>query len=103
MFFQLPLCISSDDTHHTMIGTFSLYAPVVSNIQNPATILILDLAFFFYISTSFPTVGHALDKAFSQYKSSDTHNAVKEQFVLPPNQYSILQFTEFVLSHRLQR
>jgi hypothetical protein len=34
MHFQPPLCISSDDTHHTMIGTFLLYAPVFSNIQN---------------------------------------------------------------------
>ena len=34
MNFQPPLCISSGDTHHTIIGTFPLYASVFSNIQN---------------------------------------------------------------------
>jgi len=34
MHFQPPLCISSDDTHHTMIGTFPLYASVFSDVQN---------------------------------------------------------------------
>ena len=43
----------------------------------------------------------AMDQAYYRYTSSDTHNAVKEQFSLRPTQYSILQFIEFVLSHRL--
>ena len=64
-------------------------------------ILILDRASILYVSPSHPTVADALDQACSQYISSDTHNAVKEQFSLPPKQYSILQITEFVLSHRL--
>jgi len=83
---ELPLCISSDDTHHTMI----------------ATILILDRASLFYASPSRPTREDALNQACSQYKSSDTHTAVKERFLLPPKQYSISQFTGFVLSHLLQ-
>ena len=67
-----------------------------------ATVLILDHAALFYASPSRPTLRDALDQAYSKYESSDTHNAVKEQFSLSPNQYSMLQFTEFVLSRRLQ-
>ena len=65
-------------------------------------ILILDCASLFYSSPSHLTLSNALDQAYSQYRCSDTHNAVKEQFLLPPKQYHILQFTEFVLSHRLR-
>ena len=83
------------------------------------SILILDRASLSYAS-AFRPAGHiwdenyerikgenrerikgAMDQAYYQYTSSDTHNAVKEQFSLRPTQYSILQFTEFVLSHRL--
>ena len=67
-----------------------------------ASILILDCASLIYASASRPTLEGALDQAYHQYKSSDTHNAVKEQFSLRPKQYSILQYTEFVLSHRLR-
>jgi len=66
------------------------------------TILLLDRVSLSCASPSRPALDDALDQAFSQYESSDTHNAVKEQFSLPPEQYSISQFTEFVLSHRLQ-
>ena len=66
------------------------------------TILILDRASLFYASPSRPTLKRALDHARSQYRSSDIHNALKEQFSLPPKEYSISQFTEFVLSHRLR-
>ena len=65
------------------------------------TILILDRASIFYASQSPPTLEGALDQAYSLYISSNTHNAVKERFPLPPQQYPILQLTEFVLSHRL--
>jgi len=65
------------------------------------TLLILDRASVSYASPSRPTVYKALDQAYSQYKYSDTHNAVKEQFPLPPEQYSISDFTKFVLSRRL--
>jgi len=79
-----PVCISSGDTHHTMI----------------VTLLILNRTSLLYASPSRPTCEDALDQACSQYISSDTHNAVKEQFSLPPKQYSTSQFTEFVLSRR---
>jgi len=65
-------------------------------------ILILDHASILYASPSHSTVADALDQACSQYISSDTHNAVKEQFSQPPTRYSISQITEFVLSHRLR-
>ena len=66
------------------------------------TVLILDHAALLYASPSRTTFDDALDQAYSKYESSDTHHAAKEQFSLSPNQYSILQFTEFVLSHRIQ-
>ena len=66
------------------------------------TLLILDRATLLYVASYDETPEDALDQAYSRYKSSDVHNVVKEQFALPPRQYSILQFTEFVLSHRLQ-
>ena len=71
-------------------------------ISQKATVLILDYASLFHASTSRPTLEDALDQAFSQFESSHTHNTVKEQFSLPAKQYSISQFTEFVLSHRLR-
>jgi len=52
----------------------------------------------------------ALDEAYSLYKQSDTHRVVKSQFrswfrlskiLLATNTYNILQFTEFILQHRL--
>jgi len=100
MHLQPRLCIS-DNTHHTMIGTFPLYASVFSNVQI-VTILILDCASLFFASPSRPTRDDALGHARSQYESSDTYNAVKEQFSLPHKRYSISQFTEFLLSHRLR-
>ena len=66
------------------------------------TILILDRASLLWASSPFPTLDEALNQAISQYESSDTHNVVIGQFKLPPKQYSISQFTEFVLSHRLR-
>ena len=67
-----------------------------------ASILILDRACLFYAPASRLSLEDALDQAYSLYKSSGIHIVVKEQFSLRPEQYSILQFTEFVLSHRLQ-
>ena len=66
------------------------------------TVLILDHATLLYASPSRPTLDDALDQAYSKYESSDTHHAAKEQFSLPPKRYSILQFTEFVFSHRIR-
>ena len=63
----------------------------------------MDRASLLYAPPSYQTLEDALDQAYYQYKSSDTHNVVKEQFFsLHPKRYSILQFTEFVLSHRLR-
>jgi hypothetical protein len=42
-----------------------------------------------------------LDKAYSQYMASNTHDAVIKQLSAPPETYSILQFTEFILGHHL--
>ena len=87
--------------------------------SNTASILILDRASLSYASVYRPPgnpwgedyaringenrerIKGAMDQAYYQYTSSDTHNTVKEQFSLRPTQYSSLQFTEFVLSHRL--
>ena len=101
MQFQPPLCISSDDTHHAMIGTFPLCASMYFLTSEIASILILDRTSLLYASPSHPTLEGALDQAYYQYKFSDTHNVVKEQFSLRPKQYPISQFTDFVLSHRL--
>ena len=43
----------------------------------------------------------ALDNAYSLYKQSGTHQMVISQFPGSPNDYSTLQFTEFILQHRL--
>jgi len=75
-----PLSISNNNPHHTMI----------------VIILILEYASLIKKNSTEP-----LDKAYSQYINSDTHNAVQECFLVSPNQYSILQFTEFILKHHL--
>jgi hypothetical protein len=48
-----------------------------------------------------PSVKDALDNAYSQYLSSDAHNAVQRQFSASAQEYSISQFTEFILQYRL--
>jgi hypothetical protein len=65
------------------------------------TILILDYACLSYASSSRPTLKKALNKACSQYIASCTHNEVIRQFTTHPQEYPILDFTEFVLQHRL--
>jgi len=74
-----------DNTHHTMI----------------VTILILECAWHFYASLSKPTINEALDKAYSQYQASNTYDATIRQFSAPPKEYSILNYTEFILNHHL--
>ena len=76
--------------------------PVYFLTSEIVTVLILDHAALLYASPSRPTLDDALDQAYSQYELSDTHNAAKEQFSLPPKEYSILEFTEFILSHRIR-
>ena len=100
--FQLPLCLSSDNMHLSMIGTFPLYVSGSFLTSKIVALLILDRSSLLYASPSSPTLEDALDQAYSQYKTSGAYTAAKEQFFLPPEQYSISQFTEFVLSHRLR-
>ena len=76
--------------------------PVYFLTSEIVTVLILDHAALLYASPSRPTLDDALDQAYSQYESSDTHNAAKEQFSLSPKEYSILEFTEFILRHRIR-
>ena len=76
--------------------------PVYFLTSEIVTVLILDHAALLCASPPRPTLGDALDQAYSQYESSGTHNAAKEQFSLSPKQYSILELTEFVLSHRIR-
>jgi hypothetical protein len=70
-------------------------------------ILILDHAARSRFNTlpSRPTRDRALEQAYLQYKSSGTRDAVvNKRFPRLPGyqQYSILEITKFVLSHRLQ-
>ena len=76
--------------------------PVYFLTSEIVTVLILDHTALLYASPSLPTLDDALDQAYSQFESSDTHTAAKEQFSLSPKEYSILEFTEFVLSHRIR-
>ena len=87
-----------------MIGTFPLSALVPSNFIKTASILILECAAIRYASSSRPSprCEEVLDEACSQFISSNTHNVVHQEFVLSPKSYSALQFTEFVLTHRLR-
>jgi len=83
-----------------MIGTFLLFTSANSNIYLVA-ILILEHASLHHASFSKPTIDEALDKAYSQYRASDIHSAVIGQFCAPSKEYSIQQFMEFILTHRL--
>jgi len=83
--FVSKLHLSAQNAHHTMI----------------VTIIILEYACRFRASSPDSTRAKALDKAYSRYKQSGTHEVVKSQFPGSPNEYSILQFTGFVLQHRL--
>ena len=84
-----------------MIGTFPLSAPVSSNFKT-ATVLILEYATIRIASPSRPTRQEVLDEACSRFISSNAHNVVHQEFVLSTESYSALQFTEFVLAHRLR-
>ena len=65
------------------------------------SILILEHATLYYASSSTPTLNQALDWACSQYRASNTHDLVIEQFSASPLTYNILQLTEFILRNRL--
>ena len=70
-------------------------------MSKTVTTIILEYACRFCASSPNSTPAKALDKAYSQYKQSGTYKELKRQFPESPNQYSTLQFTEFVLQHRL--
>jgi hypothetical protein len=61
----------------------------------------MEYACLFYASSTRPTIDEALDKACSQYLASSTHDAVISHFLAPFEEYSIVQFTEFICNHRL--
>jgi len=65
------------------------------------TIIILEYACRTRASSPDPTCMKALDKAYSRYKQSGFHKVIKTQFPGLPEQYSIPQFKEFILKHRL--
>jgi hypothetical protein len=64
-------------------------------------ILILEHACLSFASQSKPTKDEALDVAYSQYCASGVHDELMKQFSAAPKEYSILQFTEFILKNRL--
>jgi len=82
-----PFSKSSDTIHHTMI----------------VTILLLEGACLFYASSARPTLNKALNMAHSQYVDSNIFEAVMEQFSATPEEYSALQFTEFILKNHLHQ
>jgi hypothetical protein len=67
-----------------------------------AIILILENACLFYASEPQPDRNAALDRAYYRYKTSDIHFAARKEFSAPSVEYSISQFTEFILAHRLR-
>jgi hypothetical protein len=64
-------------------------------------VLILEHACLRFASQSKPTKDEALDEAYSRYCTSGAHNELMKQFSASPEEYSISQFTEFILEHRL--
>ena len=67
------------------------------------TVTIIMLEYACRIRTSSPglTLAKALDEAYSRCKQSGTHKVVKTQFQGSPNEYSVSQYTKFILQHRL--
>jgi hypothetical protein len=65
------------------------------------TILILEGACLIHASLARPTLKKALNMAHSQYVDSNIFEAVMEQFSATSEEYSALQFTEFILKNHL--
>jgi hypothetical protein len=84
---------------HLLVQFFHL--PLQFLTLEIAITIILEHACLLFASKLNPIRERALDRACSQYKSSDIHHKVREQFSAPPIQYSIFQFTEFIIQHRL--
>lgn len=66
-----------------------------------ATVFILEHASILLASPSHPSNQDALDNAFYQFISSGTRNVVHQKLLLSTEVYSVLQLTEFILTHRL--
>ena len=64
-------------------------------------ILILEHACLSNTSQSRPTTDEALDWAYSQCCASNIYIDLTKQFSASHKEYSIIQFTEFILKHRL--
>jgi hypothetical protein len=64
-------------------------------------ILILENACLYYASQPEPNRDEALNQAYSRYCGSGIHSKVTKQFFSLPMEYSIPQFTEFILKHHL--
>ena len=99
---QPPLLISSNDCiHHKLIDTFLLFASVQFLTSKIVIILILEHACLSHTSQSKPTRDEALDQAYSQYCASNIHINLTKHFCASLKEYSIIQFTEFILKHHL--
>jgi hypothetical protein len=64
-------------------------------------ILILENACLSYTLWTKPTINEALDQAYSRYCASNIHLDLIKEFCASPKEYSIPQFMEFILKHRL--
>jgi hypothetical protein len=64
-------------------------------------ILILENACLSYTSQSKPTRDQALEQAYAQYCASGIHIDLTKQFSASRKEYSMPQFIEFILKHRL--
>jgi hypothetical protein len=65
------------------------------------TLLILDHAGLSYASSSKPTLKKVLKKACAQFMASHVLDEIVNQFTAPPQEYSMSQFREFIVQHRL--
>jgi len=81
--------LSGDNTHHTVQIMI-------------ATILILEHACVLSASLSPPPLEYALGQAISAYRNSENHDLVMKQFPRPLNEYSIPEYTKFILQHHLR-
>jgi hypothetical protein len=62
--------------------------------------IVLEKACLIFASQGNPR-DQAVDMAYSIYRSSGIHHEVTMQFSDHPMEYSICQFTDFILEHRL--
>jgi hypothetical protein len=86
-----------------LIGTFLLSTSALSNIK-VVNILILESACVSFTKLNNPTTDKAmneLDQAYSRYCASNIHIDLTKQFSASSKEYSILQFMDFILKHRL--